>query len=160
MVRAIEAANIKKLHQTEDTSPFLHPPLVQDFGAYGELEATNEVLEVTYAVVDTIDRYTKEFLKQCKQEEIDREQEYSRTPEDFKISWTKMNERTSSNKSLHFGHFRAGVLNPSILMTHYLLAEIPFQSRYTLNRWLSATNVMLLKSQGLYDMNKLQTIVL
>ena len=45
-------------------------------------------------------------------------------------------------------------------MTHYYLAEIPFRSGYSPYRWRNATNVMILKEAGVYDIEKLRTIVL
>ena len=71
-----------------------------------------------------------------------------------------MKEKTSSNGNLHFGHFKARVQNSSVLMMHYILSEIPFRTGYTYNRWKKATNVMLLKSEGNYDVKELRTIVL
>ena len=45
-------------------------------------------------------------------------------------------------------------------MTHYYMAEIPFRSGYSPQRWRQATNVMILKQAGVYDIDKLRTIVL
>ena len=82
-----------------------------------------------------------------------------RSPLDFKKGWQKMKERTSSQR-LHFGHFKAACKSKLNIMTHYMLAEIPFRTGYTLNRWLNSTNVMILKQAGVYDISKLRTIVL
>ena len=70
-----------------------------------------------------------------------------------------MKEKTSS-RQLHFGHFKAATSNPLLLMVHYILAEIPFRTGYTLNRWKEATNLMILKQEGVYNIDKLRTIVL
>ena len=71
-----------------------------------------------------------------------------------------MKEKTSSHGSLHFGHYKAGIKNNAILMAHYVLAELPFRTGYSMKRWQQATNVMLLKSSGMYNVDELRTIVL
>ena len=46
------------------------------------------------------------------------------------------------------------------MMTHYVLAEISFRTGYALERWRTATSVMILKGAGIYDIDRLRTIVL
>ena len=70
-----------------------------------------------------------------------------------------MDERISS-RTLHFGHFKAACKKEKVISLHYQLAEIPFQSGYSPKRWKNATNVMILKKEGLYDVDRLRTIVL
>ena len=82
-----------------------------------------------------------------------------RSPEVYKQSWEKMNEKITSRR-LHFGHFKAATQNNLNLMTHYYLAEIPFRTGYSPLCWRHATNVMILKEAGVYDIEKLRTIVL
>ena len=70
-----------------------------------------------------------------------------------------MKEKNSS-RELHFGHFKAACGNPLNIMSHYMFAEIPFRAGYAMERWRSATNVMILKETGNYDIDRLRTIVL
>ena len=161
MEEAIINENIHKYHQTETTCPFLNDPNLKDtFGEYGETEEIDKVTEGTYQIPPHLDSYTKDFLRVCARTEKDSINPFERTPEEFKRSWQRVKERTSSNGPLHFGHYKAGVTDDIILMTHYILAEIPFRAGYSLNRWKKATNLMLLKSAGLYNVDELRTIVL
>ena len=70
-----------------------------------------------------------------------------------------MDERTSS-RELHFGHFKAATRNRPNILLHYALAEIPFRTGYSPRRWRKATNLMILKKQGIHQVDKLRTIVL
>ena len=79
--------------------------------------------------------------------------------EEFKDSWKKAREDTATG-SIHFGHFKASTEHKLNLLLHYALAEIPFRSGYTPERWKQATNVMILKKEGITDIDRLRTIVL
>ena len=70
-----------------------------------------------------------------------------------------MKEKTSS-RNLHFGHFKACCQQELLSGVNYIMAEVPFQSGYSPMRWNNATDVMILKKAGLYDVDKLRTIVL
>lgn len=160
MEQAIGQTNLRKYHQTEGASIFHNENMKEQFGQYGKGYATDKVLDSTYEDLQKIDEYTSEFLKVCARTETDVLENYHQTATVFKNSWMKMNEKTSSNKDLHFGHYKAGVQSKANLIAHYVLAEIPFRTGYTLQRWKTATNIMLLKSSRVYDVNKLRTIVL
>ena len=51
------------------------------------------------------------------------------TPDDFKQSWKRMKERTSSH-NIHFGHFQTDCENKDNLMVHYIMAEVPFHTGF------------------------------
>ena len=87
-------------------------------------------------------------------EEEDRPTVMPRSTAEFKQSWMKMKEKTSS-RTLHFGHFKAACKNQSNLMAHYVLAEIPLRTGYSLQCWREATNVMILKEEGNHKLEKL-----
>lgn len=70
-----------------------------------------------------------------------------------------MDECTTS-LDLHFGHYKAGCRDNLISLVHYTMSEIPLRSGYSPSRWEQATDVMILKKAGLYDLDKLRTIVL
>ena len=163
MEDAIIEENIKKFHQTEPTCPFIQQPLQSHFGFYGEGKATKQVFEGTYSPPAGLDKYTKEFLSVCKKDETTQKQgekSLQRTLETFSRGWEKMKEKTSSNGTLHFGHYKAATTHPSLIYMHYQMAEIPFRTGYSPKRWRNATNVMILKKSGIFDLNKLRTIVL
>ena len=145
MVKAIIAENLQKYHQSEDSCPFLQQPLRMHFGAYGETQETERVLQgkVNYSSSDN--DLTPLFLGQCKT--MNTPTEMVRTPQQFVDSWKRMRERTSSH-DIHFGHFMAACEHRQNILVHYIMAEIPFRTGFAPTRWKSATNVMILKNQG------------
>lgn len=70
-----------------------------------------------------------------------------------------MEEDTGTGR-IHFGHFKAATSHQTNLLLHYAPAEIPFRSSYTPKRWKEATNLMILKKEGIADIDRLGTIVL
>ena len=107
----------------------------------------------------TESKSTQEFLKQCARYDEQLDTSLPRSVGEYKQSWEKVREKTSS-RSIHFGHFKAATHHNLNLLLHYALAEISFRSGYTLNRWKYATDVMILKKEGITDVDKLLTIVL
>ena len=61
---------------------------------------------------------------------------------------------------IHFGHFIASTQHDYNLLVHYIMAEIPFRTGFSPTRWKQATNVMILKKAGLFDIEKLRTLCL
>ena len=82
----------------------------------------------------------------------------ARTPTEFRESWTKMKEKTSSHGNLHFGHYKAACKHDKNILVHYIMAEIPFRTGFSPARWQEATNVMILKKAGLYNLEKLRAL--
>ena len=110
-------------------------PLKTEFGFYGETIHTDEVIQEQRYDSSHLNKYVRDFLQVCATTERDEATKLTRSPDEFRDSWNKMSEKTSSHGKLHFGHYKAGVKNTSVLMTHYILAEIPFRSGYSLKRW-------------------------
>ena len=157
MVQAIINENLKKYHQNEDTCPFLQPSLKRQFGNFGETSATERVLQGTFVAPSTNNDLTSLFLQQC--HTCNTSTQLHRSVEQFKTSWKRMNEKTASH-DLHFGHFKATCTHCHNLLVHYIRAEIPFQTRFAPSRWKRATNIMILKKAGLFNIEKLRTLCL
>jgi hypothetical protein len=150
--------NMRKYHQTEETCPFFSPQLRQDLGDLADGPCVDQVLNGSYIPASDIDPFTKTFLSSCTQRPCSSTL-LPRSQEEFQSSWGKMKEKTSS-RNLHFGHFKTGVQNEDLLSLHYQMAEIPFRTGYSPNRWQKATQLMILKKLGLIDVKKLRTLVL
>ena len=70
-----------------------------------------------------------------------------------------MKEKTGTH-DLHFGHFIASCQHQHNLLVHYIMAEIPFRTGFSPSRWHEATNVMILKKAGMFEIEKLRTLCL
>ena len=150
--------NMRKYHQTENTCPFFSPHLRKDFGYLADGPCVQQVLDGSYVPDPSIDPYTKSFLASCKRRP-NSSTNLNRDEQTYQRSWAKMKEKTSS-RDLHFGHFKTGVQNDTLLKLHYELAEIPFRTGYSPVRWQEATQLMILKKLGLIDVDRLRTLVL
>ena len=159
MDKAFKQENQRKYHQTEDTCPFLKEPLKSDFGEFGQGPETDNLLAGQYNIPSHLSPETKEFLELCKIHDENAITKLDRSVDEFKASWKHMREDTGTG-TIHFGHFKASTFHSTNLLFHYALAEIPFRSGYTPSRWKSATNVMILKKEGITDIDRLRTIVL
>ena len=157
MIKAIINENRKKFHQSENTCPFLKFPLLHDFGPYGTTKNIEKVLSGTYECPEDTDEFTRLFIDVCKAKEVKTQME--RSPSYFKASWKRMKEKTGTH-DLHFGHFLASCQHQYNLLVHYIMAEIPFRSGFAPSRWKVATNVMILKKAGMFEIEKLRTLCL
>ena len=157
MEKAIINENIKKFHQSEDTCPFLQGDLRQQMGEYGETVEVERVLDGMYTCPSTNNNLTPLFIETCKRQ--CEENPMTRTPLQFKKSWQRMREKTASH-DIHFGHFQAACEHKENLLVHYIMAEIPMRTGFCPSRWRNATNVMILKKAGLFDLDKLRTLCL
>ena len=158
MEDAIIEENRKKYHQTEKTCPFKKYPLRQYFGEAGKGPVTDRLLEGKYSPTEDQSPQTRSFLENCNSQGVPITK-MERTFEEYTRSWEKMDERTAS-RDLHFGHFKAATKCDTNALIHYALAEIPFRTGYSPTRWKEATNLMILKKEGVHQVDKLRTIVL
>ena len=70
-----------------------------------------------------------------------------------------MGVETSQSK-LHFGHFKANCLNPTIASFDAAMSNIPYATGYSPSHWQHGTNAELLKSENDFRVEKLRTILL
>jgi hypothetical protein len=163
MERAIMVENESKYQQASQT-PFMLPPLVQDFGYLGIGPHADAVLQGDYNVPPGVDIYTTKFIQQ-----LQMAPEISASPpirtlfttDKWKEGWKKAKERTAvASDFLHFGHFKAGCTNDVMANFEATMANIPLLSGYAPRRWRNVVDCMLLKQEGNYNVEKLRTIVL
>lgn len=122
--------------------------MVEEFGFYGEGLAMSLLQQGVYPIPEQLDDCTKEFIDVCQSQGLHCPKNLmARSLQDYKPSWELMKEKTSS-RQLHFGHFKASCTNELLTAVNYILAEIPFQSRYSPLGWKNATDVMILKKEG------------
>jgi len=75
--------------------------------------------------------------------------------------WQRAREATGLSASgIHFGHYMVGTFNPEILVINMTLANIPLCSGFLYAQWKTGVNVMIEKTRGDFNMEKLQIILL
>jgi len=83
------------------------------------------------------------------------------TIREYQQGWRKSWETTSSLPSgIHFRDYITGTFNPEILVINATLADIPLQTRFSPDRWRKGLNVLLEKSPGNFNVEKLCIILL
>ena len=152
MEKVIREENIKKYHQSEESCEFLKTYLKQDFGEFGEGEETEKLQQGQYNYMGN-PRAVNDFLQVCIPNAPITAMK--QTPKEFRTSWKQMKEKTSSHGNLHFGHFKTAYQHNKNILLHYVMAELPFRTGFSPLRWQQATNVMILKKAGLYNLEKL-----
>ena len=75
--------------------------------------------------------------------------------------WRRCREFTASGPSgLHFGHLKANARDERLATMDVQMINIPMRTGYTPRQWRKATDSMLLKKEGVIQVDKLRTIVL
>jgi hypothetical protein len=152
----------QQFRQTEDT-PFMLPPLVDQFGYLGVGPQAKAVLAGTYTSPSPIDPYAARLLQGlqtipgCKDKPLRTGIQTS----DFVQGWSKAKEQTSAGPSqIHFGHCKTMARDPLIATFEAAMASIPMKSGYAYKRWRKGIDVELLKKTNSFRVDKLRTIVL
>src|SRR5688572_11691292 len=83
------------------------------------------------------------------------------TPEDHCRAWRCQREHIFSEPTnLTFSYPKAFAQHTHIIQVEALICSTPYQYRFTSTAWTDMTCIKLLKKAGVYDINKIWTIVL
>lgn len=160
MEDAIMFENERKFHQTEGHGQLQTRKILRDIGILGMGKEHKKIFNGTYMPPPGTNKATRSFLK--KMEILPREKN-SRVHlvsfEEFCIGWKKAKEKTSSTGP-HVGHYKTGIQHPGIAKLLYQRSQIPMRTGYVPLRHRQGTDVMLLKKEQVYEVDKLRTIVL
>jgi len=160
----LELACIDKAgrHFTQaNSTPFLAEPLLTLFGETGcNSQVFQQVLDGTFHPPMACNPYTAKLL--CHLQYPPNLQQISpHSLQEYQSSWQKAWEAMSSSPSgVHFGHYIVGTFNPDLLILNARLADIPLSTGYSTTRWHKGLNVMLKKSPGNFNVEKLWIILL
>jgi len=67
---------------------------------------------------------------------------------------------SSSASGVHFGHYIAGTFNPEILIVNANMADIPLHMGFSYDQWKTELNIMIEKTAGNFNVEKLRIILL
>ena len=155
--------NSQRFSQSANT-PFMQPPLVNDFGYLAETEAAEQVLRRCYELPDGTDYYAGLLIDQlyCPWEvtqTIPITAEIT-TAEHIK-AWQRQDKRTSSEPTgLSFNHYKAASKDPTLAAFDATLRNIPYANGFAPDIWKNITDVEILKKAGVYDIHLMRTIQL
>jgi hypothetical protein len=139
-------------------------PLLSDLGFLGTTEASRQILAGTYVPPPGVDSLTREFLAVLQATApLDPANRISCeiTHQDFQQHWRKAREHTSSSLSgLHYGHYKAAAQSDLLSEMHALMTKLAVTGGAPLACWESGLSVMLEKTKGIIQVDKLRAILL
>jgi hypothetical protein len=162
IVRGCIWENKRRFRQTEGT-PFMQEPLRTRVRYLGIGPGAQDILNGTFQCPANTPPYAARRIQGLKRIDGTHEEPiHAGTPtEEFCQGWKRAKEKTSAKPStLHFGHCKAGALDPRIIEFEAAMASIPMKSGYAYKRWRKGTDVELLKKGNSFHVSKLRTIVL
>ncbi len=155
--------NSSRFSQAEST-PLMIEPLVSDIGYLADTDAAESILEGTYKIPDDLDPYAVNLIQ-----ELHMPNSICNTPfivaevttADHIAGWKKQKETISADPDgLTFSHYKAGATEDLIAQFDATLRSLPYQHGFTPAAWLPVTDVEILKKAGVYDVEKMCTILL
>jgi len=135
--------------------------MVKLFGEGGAtLPAFHQVLSGAFSIPSNCDQYGVLFLKALHHPQS-LPVFLPKTIETYQQGWQHTQKTTSSSMSgIHFGHYIASTFNPNILVINAMMANLPLTTGYSPKPWQQGLNVMLEKTPGDFNMEKLCIILL
>jgi len=142
------------------TMPFLTPPLINIFGEAGINKEAKQVLEGTFTAPSNCDLHATNLLSALTHPQFIMDIP-AQTTMDYCKGWQWAHKTTSSSAlGIYFGHYIVGTFNLEILVVNSTMADIPLQTGFSYNRWWQGLNIMLEKTAGDFNVEKLHIILL
>ena len=155
---AVAEENVRRFTQTHDT-PLRVAPLRQILGDRAETEAVDAILSGTFVAPDGVDPYFTQLLPFLRRPPEVVDLDLFQAPS-FMTGWRKIKETTGCQGPFHFGHFKALASDTELSQWAASRLRDSFYSGAPPNRWRSGTDIMLEKKPGVYNVDKLRTILL
>ena len=155
--------NIKKFTQANDT-----PPMSEEFrkmmGRWGESEVATTVLDGTCVPPEGTDKYLAELLRYMKMpDNISTEGGFwmEVDGEENTRFWRKQKGKTASEETAAgFSEMKAAAEDKDLSTFDAKLRNIPLRYGFSPEAWKEMTDVEILKKAGVWDVEKLQTIIM
>ena len=145
-------------------TPCMMSPLKERLGDYGTGKIVHDILLGNEIELEGVDESTKEVLKYLALKDGNRQINNPKPlmVEECQQGWKNSKERTSSamKHGTHFGHWKVGYIDDEIAEVHTGLANIPFMTGYSPERWKFGINTLITKEHGNHRINRLRTILL
>ena len=163
--RILFPVNEEKIRSSEAT-PFMQPPLLNDFGYRTPTPAHDQVLEHTYIAPPGCDPHAAHLLHglgrppEPPAEQTPFQPRTHITTDDHIKGWKRQKERTAGGMSgLHFGHFKANIKRRQLAELDASMRSVAYTTGYAYKRWKKGIDAQLLKRIQEYLATKLRTIL-
>jgi hypothetical protein len=139
-------------------------PLIHDLGYLADTNAADSILAGTYQIPVGVDTYTAKLIAELRMPEVIRNNMLTAayvSTDDHTNGWRRQKENTSADPDgLSFSHFKAGIEDDLISQFDATLRSLPYQHGFSPTAWRHLTDVEILKKAGVYDIEKMRTIIL
>ena len=159
----VEAAiinNNKKRFTLAHQSPLLQDDYFHKFGAFGQTDFCNKLLDGTADLSD----FPSDIAQMLRLFHLTKERQPIPTyitPERCRQHWKSCNKRTSSSISgLHFRHQIVTSQNDELCKFHIAIINLCIKNQTILKRWMWGLSVMLMKKEKTLQVDKLRAILL
>ena len=156
---------IAERYKKARTAPILQDErLFNDFGYSANTPAARRILDGTYIFPEEMDFHTKLLLQEAhllyhKMSKIEVEDMIS--TEEFQAYWRKANENVQSSASgVHFGHLKAASFDKCQSSMYATKLSLASTSGIPLKRWETGLTILLEKSPGNINIDKMRAICL
>lgn len=145
-------------------SPYSTPPMEEPlYSMFTGLDAEANVRALVDGALEDpdVDRYTLEFLRQCRIPPDLPRQDLPVSSEDHVSFWAKMKENKGSEPNgLHNGHFKAGIKSDLLTQCDSIMRDIPMRTGFSPDVWRNLMNFSIEKQPGEFRLSKMRTIQL
>ena len=163
MVPVIAESNRVRQRQCSGT-PFLIPPLLNEFGYLAKEETAQQVKNGTYVPPEGIDAIIVDFLNALKMPDKIREQgdiSLCVTPEENTQGWEKMKDKTAGASGVPgFTHYKIASQFQDLNEIETFLANAPLLLGNIPKGWMTATDLQILKRINDPHVGSMRTIQL
>ena len=137
-------------------------PLVEEFGYLGLGDSSQQVLDGTYSPPSgTNDSTTKWFQQLQYRDQTDKSWEPNISRDDFQHCWKRVRTKTAAGFSgLYANHFKSTLGNTYIAEFDREMANYPFKSGYSPERWRIGLDAVIPKKIGNNFIEDSRTILL
>jgi hypothetical protein len=155
--------NSARFSQTEGT-PAMLSPLLDDLGYLADTDQAEDILHGTYVVPDGTDQYAAKLIAELRMPDSIKHgnatSQYVSTQEHVS-GWKKQKEGISADPDgLTFSHYKAAAQDDYLAQFDATLRSLPYQHGFVPAAWVPTTDVEILKKAGVYDVEKMRTILL
>ena len=157
---ALREMNKSKYSSTNET-PMMGEPYLSEVGYLAEKSGAEQILEGTFGFpLDTPNTERELISRLCHPGGI-LPISTTVTQQEYKDAWRSVKKRKSSSMSgRHFGVYEAVTNDDRLLPVFTNLFNLPFITGTLYNRWSGFFNVMTMKEENNYNVDKLRSLIL
>lgn len=152
--------NQSKYSSTEET-PMMKEPYLSRVGHLGEKDGASQILQGTFGFPINTPDIKRELIQRLTHPGGIPPISIDVTNEKYRNAWRMVKEKKSSSMSgRHFGVYKSVTNDDRLLPTFTKLFNIPFRTGLPYHRWSGFLNIMTMKEENNFNVDKLRSLIL